>query len=104
MIKSITFILFSLSISIAYGSITTGVLAANEVICCESYGLGSNMEKCCESYEWTSANECAVPDGFVGGGKQIVEDGMCPSNDIHGTDTTHVSGSNTGCFIDYLSN
>lgn len=50
---------------------------ANKKVCCESYGFGAGMVKCCESYQWTIPEECVVPDGFVGGGKQIVDDTKC---------------------------
>ena len=48
-------------------------------VCCESFGYGAMMAKCCESYEWVAPDACTVPDGFVGGGKQVVEDGKCPA-------------------------
>ncbi len=58
-----------------------------EKVCCESYGYGDQMVKCCETYEWTTAEECKVPENFVGGGKDIVDrshcagcgDGVCES-------------------------
>jgi hypothetical protein len=46
-------------------------------VCCESYGFGARMVKCCEKYQWTTAEECVVPEGFVGGGKQVVDGSMC---------------------------
>ncbi|MCP4624808.1 MAG: hypothetical protein GY850_14975 [bacterium] len=49
----------------------------NERVCCESFGYGASMEVCCESYEWTTPEECVVPDDFVGGGKKIVSDAFC---------------------------
>ncbi len=48
-----------------------------ELICCESFGYGAEMVKCCETYEWTTAEECTVPEDFVGGGKAVVEDSYC---------------------------
>jgi hypothetical protein len=47
------------------------------MVCCESFGYGSEMKKCCESYEWTEADECETSEGLVGGGKQIVDDELC---------------------------
>jgi hypothetical protein len=46
-------------------------------VCCESFGYGAGMEKCCESYAWTTAAECTIPPGFVGGGKNVVTDDRC---------------------------
>lgn len=47
-------------------------------VCCESFGYGAQMVKCCEAYAWTTADECKVAPGFVGGGKQVVADEKCP--------------------------
>lgn len=49
----------------------------DNMVCCESYGYGAQMVKCCETYEWTLPEECTVPEGFVGGGKEIVSDEFC---------------------------
>ncbi|MCK4714569.1 MAG: hypothetical protein KAT35_03265, partial [Candidatus Aenigmarchaeota archaeon] len=57
--------------------VESGEEADSELICCESYGLGAMMVKCCESYEWTTTEECNVPEGFVGGGKNIADDSYC---------------------------
>jgi hypothetical protein len=46
-------------------------------VCCESFGYGAQMVQCCESYEWTTAEACTVPPGFVGGGKQVVAADKC---------------------------
>jgi len=48
-----------------------------DMVCCESYGFGAMMVKCCEEYSWISREECATPEGFVGGGREIVEDSLC---------------------------
>jgi len=47
--------------------------------CCHSFGYGSEMVRCCDEYQWTSPEECTVPQGFVGGGKEIVNDSFCKS-------------------------
>ncbi|HPW45489.1 MAG TPA: hypothetical protein PKU96_03865 [bacterium] len=52
-------------------------LSAPDMVCCESYGFGAMMVKCCEEYTWIPRNECAIPEGFVGGGKEIVGDSLC---------------------------
>lgn len=46
-------------------------------VCCESFGYGAEMKKCCETYEWTDADKCTTEEGFVGGGKEIVDDSKC---------------------------
>lgn len=48
-------------------------------VCCESFGYGAQMVPCCQSYAWTTAAECTVPPGMVGGGKQVVADDKCGS-------------------------
>jgi|JI10StandDraft_1071094.scaffolds.fasta_scaffold08742_9 hypothetical protein len=48
-------------------------------VCCESFGYGAQMVPCCQSYAWTTAAECTVPPGLVGGGKQVVADDKCGS-------------------------
>ena len=55
---------------------------ARNLICCESYGWGANMEKCCESYEWITKEKCTTPEGFTGGGKQIVDNSYCETNRV----------------------
>ncbi|MFH0956950.1 MAG: hypothetical protein V1813_03735 [Candidatus Aenigmatarchaeota archaeon] len=52
----------------------------NETVCCESYGYGAQMTKCCETYAWTTAAECTVPEGFVGGGKNYLPDSYCSAS------------------------
>lgn len=47
-------------------------------VCCESFGYGSMMVKCCETYAWTLPAECVLPEGMVGGGREVVADEKCP--------------------------
>jgi len=49
-------------------------------VCCHSFGYGSEMVRCCDEYEWTSSEECTIPQGFVGGGKEIVNDNFCKAS------------------------
>lgn len=63
---------------VACGKTTPPAPEASELVCCESYGFGAMMAKCCETYAWTKPTECSVPEGFTGGGKQVVDDGKCP--------------------------
>lgn len=37
------------------------------------------MAKRCEDYAWTTREARVVPEGFVGGGREIVADEKCPS-------------------------
>lgn len=50
---------------------------STDKVCCESYGYGAEMKKCCEKYEWTKQSECSVAEGFVGGGKNVVDNAKC---------------------------
>ncbi|MDJ0761680.1 MAG: hypothetical protein QNJ97_01730 [Myxococcota bacterium] len=48
----------------------------SDVICCETYGIGSGGEPCCHEYERVVATEC--PNSQTpGGGKRVVEDSCC---------------------------
>jgi len=51
--------------------------AANESVCCESYGIGSDGGYCCYDFEWTYAYDCEVGTDTDGGGRQIVVDSCC---------------------------
>jgi hypothetical protein len=44
-------------------------------VCCKKYGFGAYMEKVNIEYEWE--DECETPQGFVGGGMEIVSDEYC---------------------------
>ena len=46
-------------------------------VCCHSFGFGSEMKRCCDKYEWTAADGCKVPEGMVGGGKEVVDNSYC---------------------------
>ncbi len=46
-------------------------------ICCHTYGLGAMMEKVNSEYEIMQAKDCVVPENWVGGGKEIVDDSYC---------------------------
>lgn len=50
---------------------------AGAKVCCESFGYGAMMAKCCETYAWSTADECVVPAGMVGGGREVVDDAKC---------------------------
>ena len=49
----------------------------NERVCCKVYGLGSRMRQINIRYGWIEENECVTPEGFVGGGREIVDDDYC---------------------------
>lgn len=46
-------------------------------VCCKVYGLGNRMKQVNIRYGWTEENECVTPQGFVGGGREIVDDKYC---------------------------
>ena len=46
-------------------------------VCCKIYGLGIEMEEVNVHYEFMEASECSVPEGFDGGGRDIVENKYC---------------------------
>jgi len=48
-----------------------------EQICCKIYGLGNMMEEVNIYYERTSKENCKIPEEFVGGGREIVDDEFC---------------------------
>lgn len=48
-----------------------------EQICCHIFGYGANMEKVSSQYELMERNECAVPEDWVGGGREIVAKMRC---------------------------
>jgi predicted small secreted protein len=51
-----------------------------EMVCCETFGYGAMMEKVDSTYAMVSEDECIVPDDFVGGGKNVVDDDFCKGN------------------------
>lgn len=46
-------------------------------ICCHIFGYGANMEKVNSQYELMERDECAVPEAWVGGGREIVGKKRC---------------------------
>ena len=55
----------------------TLVLVKQEQVCCKTYGLGVNMTEVNVDYNMVREADCSVPPGFVGGGKDPVEDSFC---------------------------
>jgi len=49
-------------------------------ICCQIYGLGVNMTKVDIRYKWMEAEDCVVPEGWVGGGREVVNTTVCDVN------------------------
>lgn len=47
------------------------------LVCCKIHGLGVNMEKVNIKYSRTSREDCQVPEKWVGGAKEIVDDSLC---------------------------
>jgi len=87
--RTILIVLISLVIGIFIGIsltsltpsmiITTTTTITNNKVCCHSFGFGSEMKRCCDKYEWTTADGCKVPEGMVGGGKEIIDNSYCTS-------------------------
>jgi hypothetical protein len=50
---------------------------SKEKVCCKVYGYGSNMTEVNVHYKITEKRECTVPDNFVGGDREIVDDSYC---------------------------
>jgi hypothetical protein len=51
---------------------------ANEtLVCCKSYGYGSEMEEVNIEYEVLLESDCSVSEDFVGGNKEIVDFAYC---------------------------
>jgi len=48
-----------------------------ETVCCHIYGFGVNMKKVNSKYELMEEDECVVPEDFVGGGREIVNEKRC---------------------------
>lgn len=51
-------------------------------VCCHSFGYGSGMVRCCDTYTFASVDACVIPEGFVGGGKEIVDNNYCVQQPI----------------------
>jgi hypothetical protein len=68
---------------------TITITSITNKVCCHSFGFGSQMKRCCDNYEWTTADECKVPEGMVGGGKEIVDNSYC----VAATTTTTIDCS-----------
>jgi len=50
---------------------------SGEKVCCKVYGLGNRMKQVNVRYGWTNEDECVTPEGFVGGGREIVDNNYC---------------------------
>ena len=48
-----------------------------ETVCCHIYGLGAMMKKVNSQYELMEEDECVTPQGFVGGGREVVSEKRC---------------------------
>lgn len=54
-------------------------------VCCEIFGYGKEMEKVNIHHNWTTTENCTVPEDFVGGGREIVDDSYCTAG-VEGID------------------
>jgi len=48
-----------------------------DFICCKIYGFGVGMEQVNIHYELMEEDDCSVPEDFVGGGREIVNNSYC---------------------------
>jgi hypothetical protein len=46
-------------------------------VCCKIYGLGAEMVEVNVRYEFILEERCSVPEDFVGGNREIVENSLC---------------------------
>jgi len=50
---------------------------SKERVCCKVYGYGTEMQEVNVRYKITEKKECAIPEDFVGGNKEIVNNSYC---------------------------
>jgi hypothetical protein len=50
---------------------------SREMICCKIYGYGTGMEEVNVKYIITDKKECTIPENFVGGSREIVNNSYC---------------------------
>jgi len=51
-------------------------LNTNSLVCCDVYGLGAFMVRS-DHYQWMASTDCYTPQGWTGGGKEIVSSSYC---------------------------
>ncbi len=68
---------FASAASITGGTIDDENSTESNKICCHIYGLGNMMKKVNSKYQWMEESECVVPENFVGGGREIIDDNYC---------------------------
>ncbi|MCK4553058.1 hypothetical protein KAT80_02550, partial [Candidatus Pacearchaeota archaeon] len=50
---------------------------ASNKVCCHKFGYGNQMKKVNSQYQWIDEESCVTPEGFVGGGREVVDDEYC---------------------------
>jgi len=50
---------------------------SKERVCCKVYGYGAQMAEVNVHYKITEKRECRIPEGFVGGNREIVNNSYC---------------------------
>jgi hypothetical protein len=50
---------------------------SKEKICCKVYGYGAGMNETNVKYKITNKEGCSIPEGFVGGNREIVNNSYC---------------------------
>ncbi len=68
--------------------------ATDANVCCESFGYGARMIKTPSSYAMMPRSKCTIEPGFVGGGKNIVDNSFCTQ-----TNTSTCVANNGACCV-----
>jgi hypothetical protein len=50
---------------------------SKEKVCCKEYGYGAGMNETNVKYKIINKKECSIPEGLVGGNREIVNDSYC---------------------------
>lgn len=70
-----------------------------DMVCCKIYGLGAGMEEVNVTYVLAVPEACTVPEGFVGGGREVVEDSYCPAVPEYQWPPVSVEGIKNGDWV-----
>lgn len=49
----------------------------SDKVCCHKFGYGAGMEIVNSKYQYIEREDCTVPEGFTGGGREIVDNEFC---------------------------
>lgn len=71
------FLVLVSSIVLAKDNKGIGNKSIENIVCCKTFGYGTGMIVTNVKYGWKQQSECRLPENFVGGGMEIVEDKYC---------------------------